>query len=198
MSLDGKGPWHGVPDMNFTTDPYLPGKVEELLKSGQFNHNIQVIIGTNTEEGIMVVGPMTNGLTEWDEYREGFEIGGTRSLFGIANASEITNEDLEKMHTLVEFYVGSIENINEKHKYGVIDMFTDSSFQYGTHQTINYLVEHNVTVYQYIFSYHGKYSTSLLFGGTPVGTGVSHGDDLIYLWISSAAGVNDISGILGP
>ena len=60
-------------------------------------------------------------------------------------------------------------------------MFTDASFQYCTHETINYLVQYGVTVYQYILTYEGKYSFSTL-DGVPVGTGVTHGDDLFYLW----------------
>ena len=38
-----------------------------------------------------------------------------------------------------------------------------------------------MTVYQYLLKYEGKYSASVLFGA-PVGTGVCHADDLIYLW----------------
>ena len=66
-------------------------------------------------------------------------------------------------------------------KQGIINMFTDASFQYCTHETINYLVQYGVTVYQYILTYEGKYSFSTL-DGVPVGTGVTHGDDLFYLW----------------
>ena len=102
-------------------------------------------------------------------------------LFGIANKSDITNEDVEKMSELVSYYVGSIENINKEHQQGIIDMFTDASFQYCTHETINYLVQYGVIVYQYILTYEGKYSFSTL-DGVPVGTGVTHGDDLFYLW----------------
>ena len=75
-------------------------------------------------------------------------------------------------------------------------MFTDASFQYGTHQTINHLVDQNVTVYQYLFTYQGKYSISPLFD-VSVGNGVCHGDDLIYFWNSNAMGTADISSVLG-
>ena len=107
-----------VPDMDFTSDPYLPGDVMSLLQSGQFDKNIEVIFGNNADEGIFVTGPQTHGFTEWDEYRETFEIEGTAMLFGIANKSGITNEDLEKMSELVSYYVGSIDNINKEHQQG--------------------------------------------------------------------------------
>ena len=41
-------------------------------------------------------------------------------LFGIANKSDITNEDLEKMSELVSYYVGSIDNINKEHQQGLV------------------------------------------------------------------------------
>ena len=197
MELEWASPWHGVPDNDFTSNPFLPGKVEELLQSEQFNQDIQVIIGTNSAEGILTVGPMTNGLTEWDDFRKIIELHGPSFLFGIPNPSDITDEDFEKMNKLINYYVGSIENINEEHKQGVIDMFTDAGFQYGTHQTINRLVEQNVTLYQYLLTYQGEYSASVFFGGTPPGNGVCHGDDLIYLWVAKASGTADISDILG-
>ena len=109
-----------VPDMDFTSDPYLPGNVMDLLQLGQFDKNIEVIFGNNADEGIFVTGPQTHGFTEWDEYRETFEIEGTAMLFGIANKSDITYEDIEKMSELINHYVGSIDNINKEHQQGIM------------------------------------------------------------------------------
>ena len=196
MALEWASPWHGVSDNDFTSDPFLPGSVEELLESEKFNSDVEVIIGTNADEGILYVGPATNGLTQWDDIKESVEHFGPTILFGIPNPSDITEEDFEKMNKLIDYYVGSIENINEEHKQGVIDMFTDSLFQYGTHQTINHLVEQNVKLYQYLLTYQGEYSASVFFG-TPPGNGVCHGDDIIYLWTAKASGTADISDLLG-
>jgi hypothetical protein len=140
---------------------------------------------------------MTNGLSEWDKFRKFIEVSGPSLLFGIPNPSDITEEDFEKMNKAINYYVGSIENINEEHEEGVIDMFTDAGFQYGTHKTINLLVEQNVTLYQYLLTYQGEYSASVLFGGTPPGNGVCHGDDIIYLWVAKASGTADITDIFG-
>ena len=64
--------------------------------------------------------------TLWDQLRNNFETLGPGYLFNIANQSEITSEDVEKMHEIVSFYVGSIDNINEEHMDAMIDMFTDA------------------------------------------------------------------------
>ena len=103
MELEWAFPWHGVTDNDFTSNPFLPGKVEELLQSEQFNQDIQVIIGTNSAEGILTVGPMTNGLTEWDEFREIVKFYGPSFLFGIPNPSDITDEDFKKMNKLINY-----------------------------------------------------------------------------------------------
>ena len=42
----------------------------------------------------------------------------------------------------------------------------------------------------------GKYSVSPFFG-VPVGNGVCHGDDLIYLWVVKAVGTSDVSSLTG-
>eukprot|EP00091_Calanus_sinicus_P022818 TRINITY_DN7448_c0_g1_i3.p1 TRINITY_DN7448_c0_g1~~TRINITY_DN7448_c0_g1_i3.p1 ORF type:complete len:435 (+),score=107.28 TRINITY_DN7448_c0_g1_i3:279-1583(+) len=172
--------WVPVPDNDFTNNPFLPGDSEELMRSGQFNTEVEVIIGTNADEGILYVLAQLSDPSSWDEFRETFDVNGPRALFNIANASEVTVEDVENAHKLVEYYVGSVENMNEDHKQGMFDMFTDAGFLYGTHKTINYFLEHGMTVYQYILTYEGEFSLSQLFGVDP--TGVCHADDLLYLW----------------
>ena len=60
--------------------------------------------------------------------------------------------------------------MDENHLQEMFDMFTDAGTLYGTHKTINHLVRHNVTVYQYFLSHKGKYSFSQLWGGVdPIG-----------------------------
>ena len=64
------------------------------------------------------------------------------------------------------------------------------------HQTIKYLVENNVTVYQYLLTYQGEYSASPMFG-VPAHNGVCHGDDHIYLWVMKSLGLTDITSMIG-
>ena len=109
----------------------FPGEPEELLISGKFNKDVDIIIGTNDNEGILdMMSYLPKALnpdpTLWDQLRNNFETLGPGYLFNIANQSEITSEDVEKMHEIVSFYVGSIDNINEEHMDAMIDMFTDA------------------------------------------------------------------------
>ena len=78
--------------------------------------------------------------------------------------SDITLQDEDNMHKLVEFYLGSIDNIGENYAQNLIDMFTDAGFLFGTYKTIKYMQDQNMTVYQYILTYsylHNKPSLGL-------------------------------------
>ena len=99
---------------------------------------------------------------------------------------DITPKDVENAYKILEYYIDSVDNINLDHKQGMFDMYTDSGFLYGTYRTINYLIEKDVTVYQYILTYEGEYSFSQLFYVPP--NGVCHADDLLYLWNPSFLG----------
>ena len=61
---------------------------------------------------------------------------------------------------LLDYYVGSVEDINEENSQGIIDMYTDAWFAYGHHKTVEYLTRHGVIVFQYLFAYEGQYDKS--------------------------------------
>ena len=130
--------WNAVPDYMFTMDPFIPGNIEELLENGQFNHDIEVIAGTNKDEGIFYFIPQIGDPTQWENWKMDFDSRGPMTLFNIANSSEITEKDLENAHKLLEYYVGSVNNINEEHRQGMFKMLTDASFLYGIHNGIRH------------------------------------------------------------
>ena len=105
---------------------------------------------------------------------------GTMALFDIATEEEVTDLDVERARELIEFYAGSIENIDEQHQQEMFDMMTDSVFLYGTHRTIRHFLKHNVTTFSYILTYQGNYSFTNYFGIETIG--VCHGDDIVYLF----------------
>ena len=174
--------WNAVPDQGFTSKPFLPAHPEELMANGQFNKDIKVIIGTTADEGILPLAePLAS--SNWEKFQTKFKENGPNQLFNFnrPNQSEITEEMRENTQKIVEYYVGSMDNITEKNKQGMFDMFTDAFFLHGTHKTIKHLIQNNVTIFQYILTYEGKFSVSQFFGIAEP-EGVSHGDDLIYLF----------------
>ena len=61
---------------------------------------------------------------------------------------------------LLNYYVGSVEDINEDNSQGIIDMYTDAWFAYGHHKTVEYLTRYGVIVFQYLFAYEGQHDKS--------------------------------------
>ena len=95
-------------------------------------------------------------------------------------ADQVTMEDIKKTDKIIEFYVGSYDNITEENKYALIDLHTDSVFRYGTYKMINERVGQGAKVYAWILTHQGKHSVSEWFG-LPV-DGVNHADELLYMW----------------
>ena len=81
---------------------------------------------------------------------------------------------------MIEFYTGSIDNLNIDHIDGIIDSQTDSFCLYGTYKTVELFLQNGITVYHYILTYEGHFSFSQYNGVEPMG--VAHADDLFYLW----------------
>ena len=173
--------WNAVPDGDFTSDPFLPTEPGKILYSGSFNHDVEIIIGTNKDEGLLFMTPYILDNTLLEDYRNNFDILGPLQLFNIGNASEITSKDIQNAHEIVEFYVGSIENIDSSHIQGLVDMLTDATFLYGTRKTIDYMSSHGVKIFEYIVTYEGEYSFTQAAGIESV-LGVCHGDEMIYMW----------------
>merc|ERR1712001_685191 len=104
--------WMPVPDKDFTSMPYLLGDPEQLLESGEFNTEVEIIIGTNADEGILALIPLFMNFTTWEDEKYLLEHHGAERLFNIPN-SEVNDDDISNKNKIVEFYVGSYENIND-------------------------------------------------------------------------------------
>jgi len=171
--------WMPVIDVNFTLDCFLPGWPEQLMSSGEFSKEIEIMIGTNSDEGSIFVNALYEGVS-WEDYRNNFIQNGPYDIFSVINASDYTDEIVNKTKSVVEFYLGSTDNINIDNIQSLIDIWTDAWFMHATYKTVKYMVEWNVTVYQYILTYWGEYTLSEYWGLGKFGA--AHGDDLIYMW----------------
>ena len=63
---------------------------------------------------------------EWEEYRDDFNTTGTKTLFMIPFSSDITAQDVERTGKLVQYYLGSYDNIAEDNAPQLINMFSES------------------------------------------------------------------------
>ena len=85
--IEGGTKWMAVPDFDFTSDPFLPGNVEDLMASGEFNTEVEIIIGTNVDDGMnfLLFALANNSL--FDYYQTTFNTSAPMGLFDIPFAS---------------------------------------------------------------------------------------------------------------
>ncbi|XP_012522381.1 venom carboxylesterase-6 isoform X2 [Monomorium pharaonis] len=98
----------------------------------------------------------------------------------------ITNEDFlnEISDTIRDFYFGhdSID-YTDNSRFKLIEMYSDSWFNHGTHRAVQDFIEYQISpVFYYYFAYKGSASFSMIFGDPTRDYGVSHADDLQYLF----------------
>ena len=154
-----------MPDSSFTSTPFLPGLPEDLLSSGQFHTDVDVILGTNKEEGLISMIASLLDPVFFQYVKDNWNTLGVAGVFGIADVTEITEDLVAMSYEMLDFYVGGgVENANLDHLQGLLDMYTDSGFLYGVHKTTGYLLAHGVTVYQYLLTHRGEHSFTQLYG----------------------------------
>ena len=182
---DHENVWMAVVDKIFLMD-----NPTVLLEKGMFDPNIEVIVSTTKDEGILYCFDQLADPSIWQDYQDDFEDIMPRILFDVPYINEITETDIAKSYQVVEHYIGSVDNINENNLQGIFDVFTDSGFLYGIHETTNYLLAHNVKVYQAILTYQGQHSLTEYVGLGKYG--VCHADDLFYMWTNVRLNSEDI------
>ena len=67
---------------------FLPEKPIDILEKGNFDHDLQVIVGSNAADGMAWM----NNSTDFEDFRENFETVGPALLYD-KNQSEVTKED---------------------------------------------------------------------------------------------------------
>ncbi|KAL0099083.1 hypothetical protein PUN28_020261 [Cardiocondyla obscurior] len=99
------------------------------------------------------------------------------------------NVSSENMQNIIStsirtFYFGynSIDHTDNS-RSKVVDMYSDSWFNHGTHEAVqDFIVNQTSPVFYYYFAYRGSVSFSMIFGDPIKDYGVSHADDLQYLF----------------
>jgi carboxylesterase type B len=101
-------PWTPVLDYDFTPNPYLESKnVEHCFESGNFNTDLEIMIGTTADEGIFFIHGYVTGRKKWEDLKNNIETEGASQFFNIANKAEITSDVKRKIRQVVNHYIGS-------------------------------------------------------------------------------------------
>ena len=68
-------------DGEYTAEPMFHDSPEVYLATGQFNTEVDVIIGTNSGEGVLFMLDALLDPTNWDVFRDTFDSDGVKKLF---------------------------------------------------------------------------------------------------------------------
>ena len=152
-----------VIDTDFSSNPFFPKDPMEILENGEFNTDVEILMGSNKNEGIL----LTEFITGFDHLlfntiTNNWDIWGPLLLFH-KHYLEISEEDVEKAFNVLEHYCGTVD-VTTDHIVNMTEMFTDSYFLYGISRYIDdyHLKYSSKPLYQYINSYHNEeYQVSL-------------------------------------
>ncbi|KAJ3655564.1 hypothetical protein Zmor_014687 [Zophobas morio] len=171
-------------------NPFLTKDPLEYLQAGEFM-KIPWIIGTTQDEGILRVSQLTRQPEILKTLNANFsslipQILGLQLSVGL-NTSQL-------YQNIINFYLGGdafVDVSNPRSIQGFIDLYSDRAFIYGIYQSIVLQSRKgHKPIWVYNFDYKGRFTYGDLFAATPNNInfkwGVSHCDDLLYLFRSPA------------
>uniref|UniRef100_A0A348G5Z4 Carboxylic ester hydrolase n=1 Tax=Odontomachus monticola TaxID=613454 RepID=A0A348G5Z4_ODOMO len=166
-------------------EPNHPGAFlsENPIISAKHGHiaDIPWMTGITSEEGSLrvpnIYGDKSNSVKQLnDEFKTIIPIS---LLFGEKCPKSMHDEITSKIR---KFYFGD-RAIDESTRFQLIDMYSDAWFTHAAYTAVqDYLDTQSSPTYFYYFAYRGSASFSSIFGDNTKDYGVSHGDDLQYLF----------------
>lgn len=170
-----------VVDGTYASDPFLPNYPDLAFKNGDFNVDVDVLLGANKDEGYLFTQaflglnhtllPLFMG--NWDTWGP--------ILLLQKHYFESTDEDVELAYEILEDYCGT-RNVTIDHLSNMTDMFTDSFFWVGVDKYVDFHLQYSSrNVFQYI-NHHLNDIKQSTWAGVPVLPGVSHADELWIEW----------------
>jgi len=158
----------------------------ELFTSGNFA-TVPTMFGANKQEGTLVLGVLYNrylvpkNLTEDEEFLTNDLV---PTLLSALNIDDPTGELAAQ---LTEKYLGTAEMGNfTSMTPGLTDMLSVLFLKAPTYETSQLVSQHNPNAFYYSFEYEGRNSIfeyTFASNPVPVPHGVSHGDEMIYLFV---------------
>ena len=165
-------------DGAFSSNPFLPVSPMEALRTGAYNQNATVMIGSTKDDGIILTSVLVTDPILYAVYRSFWSLMAPGILFH-RPIDETSSEDSAKAVELADFYLGGTANIREENFSNITQMFTDAFVTYAVECFVS-RAQKTQTVYQYLYEYNGEYGLTQ-DEGLP-NLGVDHADELYLQW----------------
>ena len=176
---------------------FLPDTPKMMMVMGQYNQNVDILLGCNRDEGLQFTAPIYNNnsiATQWKE--EWKEWRGYMYMLGL-DKDDIDEEQANRLDAIDNFYLGDLEYMSFENVTEITKMYTDSWYCYSGYDFISRHianVKENNT-YQYLYSHNGENSLPSLGHSNYTGPlGVAHGDELFlqfHPFLNNAVVLND-------
>ena len=133
-----------VDDASYASQPFFPVPVEEAWKTGQFNTEVEVLLGANREEGLLITQAFyLDPAILVALVNKGWDTWGPLGVL-MKHYIETTPADSALAHEILETYTGTTADlVTMEHVTNMTDMFTDTHFMYGIHRFLGYHLQHS-------------------------------------------------------
>ncbi|XP_065576029.1 carboxylesterase 4A-like [Artemia franciscana] len=167
------------------SDPLITESPRTLMERGEFLTDVNVIFGANKHEGTFITGVIYEGYLAPNNLVNDTEYLKRECFYEILNALTGTFPTDQEVDDVITTYFNGLEMGNFTSMVpGFVDMGSTIFFKQGALDSARYYSRYNPNTYMYAFNYYGRLSIfSFLYGNHPfIPRGVSHGDDLVYLF----------------
>lgn len=193
--------WSPADDSSYSRKPFFSKTPRSLLESG-FVSKVPIMIGATKDEGLIHMGPLVQDKTKFDYLLNNWYECGASNFLGVFFKEEVDPKHKQLLDEIKTFYFGDKEISLDQTFTNLTNLFSDPGFLYGAASTAKLMSEKGTNpVYFYLFDHAGSFSFGDLFSTPPAGTlaiilgkmlnyhttkgmGVSHADDLLYLFSS--------------
>lgn len=165
-------------DIDYAEEPFLPMSPMEALKTGNYQTDVPVLVGSNEDDGLILTTALQTDPSLYLLYRNLWSVVAPGILFHIP-VEETSLEASRKATELAGFYLGGTSNIVPENFDLITDMFTDAFVTYAVECFVEY-AHLTQDVYHYRYVHQGQFGINPDDGIPKLG--VNHGDELYLQW----------------
>jgi len=165
-------------DKAYADEPFMPMSPMDALKSGSYNQDVDVLIGTNLNDGLILTTPLYTTPSLYFLYRHLWGVIAPGILFHLP-VGDSNFDSTHKANQLADFYLGGTKNIVPENFDKITDMFTDAFVTYA----VECFAKHAQTtqkVFHYKYVHQGQYGLNT--DANLPKLGVNHADELYLMW----------------
>jgi len=174
-----------VLDSEWTSDPFFPLPPELAFQEGNFDSEVDILLGSNGNEGLLgtqVYGALPSLLPT---IMDNWGIWGPILLLQ-RKTLFISEDDIKLADLLLDQYTGKGRNITIDDVPALTDLLTDAFFNFGIDRYLDFHLDHsNGRIFQYVNEHVNAYEQlnwAVFFGGPRHLPGTSHADELFLQW----------------